>query len=441
MKKIILTLIFILICGSQAHALFWRAFTSLTGDIAGSVDHAECDELGTSLDDGMGMVVTSAGDVYFYYFDRSDTTATSSPDYIRCKDDSFTSGVWILASTGGGGSGTVDTSGTPVDNDWARFTDADTIEGRSDTEIKQDLNLVVGTNVQADLDLPSDSEVTTGTSTTERVWSSAKVKLAAETHGSGGSVTNPLTADLDVGSYEIESSGTDDIVIRLPDTAGARKIIVKDSAGATVWELDSDGVQNPDSTPSASWRDNDTGNIAFSISGNDAGTYSDTSIKTRSGSAETEMILLNGQDGEVNIEKPLTAARKIIEANTTSADDSSLTAADLFGSEVWVSRTSGNYDLILPDCGTGVADLTHHLRVCQRWQSQTVSIAPASGDDFKLSNNTNTTAGNELDSPGAASTYQCVDLVCLGSSDRWLIANETGRYGLSTTWTDGGAAD
>ena len=37
--------------------------------------------------------------------------------------------------------GTVDTSGTPVDNDYAKFTDANTIEGRSTSEVKTDLSL------------------------------------------------------------------------------------------------------------------------------------------------------------------------------------------------------------------------------------------------------------------------------------------------------------
>ena len=43
----------------------------------------------------------------------------------------------------------VDTSGTPVANDFARFTDADTIEGRSYAETRADLSLEVGTDVQA----------------------------------------------------------------------------------------------------------------------------------------------------------------------------------------------------------------------------------------------------------------------------------------------------
>ena len=41
----------------------------------------------------------------------------------------------------GTGNGTVDTSGTPVDNDYAKFTDGNTIEGRSVSEVKTDLSL------------------------------------------------------------------------------------------------------------------------------------------------------------------------------------------------------------------------------------------------------------------------------------------------------------
>ena len=45
--------------------------------------------------------------------------------------------------------GFVDTSGTPVANDFARFTDADTVEGRSYAEVRADLSLEVGTDVLA----------------------------------------------------------------------------------------------------------------------------------------------------------------------------------------------------------------------------------------------------------------------------------------------------
>ena len=46
-------------------------------------------------------------------------------------------------------SGGVDTSGTPIVNDIARFTDTAIIEGRSYAEFKSDLNLEIGTDVLA----------------------------------------------------------------------------------------------------------------------------------------------------------------------------------------------------------------------------------------------------------------------------------------------------
>ena len=43
----------------------------------------------------------------------------------------------------------LDTANSPVANDFARFTDSDTLEGRSYAEVKADLDLEIGTDVQA----------------------------------------------------------------------------------------------------------------------------------------------------------------------------------------------------------------------------------------------------------------------------------------------------
>ena len=81
---------------------------------------------------------------------------------IPSHSDTTATGAQLNTLVGGGettlhshaGGGTVDTFGTPVDNDFAKFTDADTIEGRSYSETRTDLGLVIGTNVQAyDADL------------------------------------------------------------------------------------------------------------------------------------------------------------------------------------------------------------------------------------------------------------------------------------------------
>ena len=57
-------------------------------------------------------------------------------EYVLTYESTTGDFEWQAALTG-----TVDTSGTPIDDDYAKFIDADTIEGRSYTEMKTDLSL------------------------------------------------------------------------------------------------------------------------------------------------------------------------------------------------------------------------------------------------------------------------------------------------------------
>jgi hypothetical protein len=73
---------------------------------------------------------------------------------VYAADSGGTTKLYFRDSAGteteiGAGGGGVSTSGTPVANDIARFTDASTIEGRSYAELKADLDLEIGTDVQA----------------------------------------------------------------------------------------------------------------------------------------------------------------------------------------------------------------------------------------------------------------------------------------------------
>ena len=81
--------------------------------------------------------------VYWRLTDLRDVNAPSPSDGQVLK--------WVDASSewqAGTDAGGVDTSGTPEDNDFAKFTDADTIEGRSYSEVKADLGLSTSSDVQ-----------------------------------------------------------------------------------------------------------------------------------------------------------------------------------------------------------------------------------------------------------------------------------------------------
>ena len=66
----------------------------------------------------------------------TDANGTVATRTLTLADLGYTGATNATANTG-----TVDTSGTPVDNDFAKFTDANTIEGRSASETRSDLGL------------------------------------------------------------------------------------------------------------------------------------------------------------------------------------------------------------------------------------------------------------------------------------------------------------
>jgi len=190
-------------------------------------------------------------------------------------------GELTLAELEGGGGGGVDTSGTPVDNDYAKFTDADTIEGRSYTEVKQDLSLEdsdINTLITAtkldDLTAPDDNTDLDASAAKHGLMPKAdSIKLAAieagatvypdtgeqafldadlakldgieagadvtgsnapqahaSTHDSGGSdQVHSLADDDDDTKIQVEESADEDI-IRM-DVAGTERLSLGDAAG------------------------------------------------------------------------------------------------------------------------------------------------------------------------------------------------------------------
>ncbi|MGB5213464.1 MAG: hypothetical protein WBN88_07475, partial [Anderseniella sp.] len=130
-----------------------------------------------------GSIPGNEGDIYV------DTTADRA--YIAV--DNLASTDWLLQ-------GTVDTSGTPVPTDFARFTDANTIAGRSPAEAIQDLGIdaditsltigpvatVTGSNT-GDQTIELTGDVTgTGTGTFATTIAAGAVDVAMLANGTDG---------------------------------------------------------------------------------------------------------------------------------------------------------------------------------------------------------------------------------------------------------------
>lgn len=103
------------------------------------------------LADGFECLLLAAGAGGLSLDTTGITLIGDSPSTTAAQDQSIyvkktsTANTWIVIGPSAAGSGTVDTSGTPVANDIARFTDADTIEGRSYSELRSDLRVAPAT--------------------------------------------------------------------------------------------------------------------------------------------------------------------------------------------------------------------------------------------------------------------------------------------------------
>jgi hypothetical protein len=143
----------------------WAKFTD-ADTIEGRTDA----ELKADLDLEIGTDI-QAQDAFLQ--DIADLTDPGA-DRILFWDDSAGEVKWLEVSTNlsitdtaisaslSGGS--VDTANSPNANEYARFVDADTIEGRTESEFKADMNLEIGVDVQAyDADLTTWAGITPGT--------------------------------------------------------------------------------------------------------------------------------------------------------------------------------------------------------------------------------------------------------------------------------------
>lgn len=130
------------------------ASTAYRGGYNASTNTPDLDVSPSGIVTGDMYEVSVAGTFY--------ATPLAVNDVIISKQDNPTQAShWIIITASA--SGTVDTSGSPIAADYAKFTDANTIEGRSYSEVKTDLSL---NNVDNTSDATKDAAATTLTNKT-----------------------------------------------------------------------------------------------------------------------------------------------------------------------------------------------------------------------------------------------------------------------------------
>ena len=136
--------------------------------------------------------------------------------------------------------GTVDTSGTPVDNDFAKFTDANTIEGRSASETKTDLSLNNVENTAISTFAGSTNITTLGTIGTG-VWNGTAIAhayIGADAIEADNIADNAINSEhYTDGSIDTAHIADDQVTYaKIQNVSATNKILGRDSSGAGIIE-------------------------------------------------------------------------------------------------------------------------------------------------------------------------------------------------------------
>jgi len=308
--------------------------------------------------------------------------------------------TWKIVGSGAGGG--IDTSGTPVAFDIARFTDVDTIEGRSYTEFIADLAIITADGID---DTPVDGETAQPISSN---WAYDHVD-AADPH-TGYAKESIVGTSLNADDLELDGAVLQ-TAAEIPHTDVAETV-------SAAWALRFSRLTAQIEEP--------TDEAVFDIIRADGGTWDPCGLGsandylvlcTAAGAPGTYVALLDIA-GDFKF-STIQAAMKVI----PDADGITLTAAQM--NAVIVVTNAGEVQIPADQCDT----VTGKWVTVKQTGAYDVDIAVLdAADDIYMTDGTKVEGTtNELQTAGASGNQ--ITLMCIAVNEWWV----TGEIGTSTS--------
>jgi hypothetical protein len=320
-------------------------------DASNNMDFVVDSDLSTTGNAGTATALATARNIAGVSFDG---TAD-----ISLNNNAITNGAGYTTNTG-----TVDTTGTPVDNDFAKFTDANTIEGRSIAEVKSDLSLDNVENTAISTFAGTSNITTVGTIGTG-TWQGtaiASTYLDADTAHLSGTQTftgaktfsDSIQVDnINVNANTISSTDTNGNVLLAANGTGKIEVRGNTNSGAIVLncEENTHGVTIQAPAHGASW----SGSYTLTLPADDGDA---NQVLQTNGSGVLDWV---DQTVDTNTQNTTTLSFEdstddIILRNTTGgAGSGTQDIKFVAGSNITLSYTDANNITIAATTGTGSA--------------------------------------------------------------------------------------
>jgi len=310
-----------------------------------------------------------------------------------------------------------------ADNQYARFTE-NGIEGRIESEFKADFNLEIGTDAQKwDADLDTYATITPSANT--------QSLLAAANYAAMRTLLDVATAPTNITPVDAASADTDYFVVLVDGATGTQ---ATETEGALLYNASSQTF-NPTTDPQIGGYDTTWSELSFLFEDDEAVDTADVSavnMQVKIGGSVTTMLRLDGVDEQVEASYPITAPGMDAGTLYTNNPGSPVTISATVCRQTFVATTDYAYTLpIEPECveGSGYGKEFCFKARGSDTTDASITITPAAGDVMILEGNANGGAGAAINnSSDAKGDFICISGRDQGGADQWI------SWSISGTW-------